>query len=71
MAEKKKCTLFELELDDLKKLDLKISKKIYNFLDPHKSVENKKSEGGTAFSEIKKAIKAKTKIDEKNEKFQY
>ena len=64
MAEKKKCTLFELELDDLKKLDLKISKKIYNFLDPHKSVENKKSEGGTAFSEIKKAIKkAKTKID--------
>ena len=50
-------TLFELELDDLKKLDLKISKKIYNFLDPHKSVENKKSEGGTAFSEIKKAIK--------------
>ena len=63
IAEQKKCTLFELELSDLKKLDSNISKKIYNFLDPYKSVENKKSEGGTAFSEIKKAIKkAKSKI---------
>ena len=57
MAEKKKCELCELKLDDLKKFDSNISKSIFHFLDPYKSVENKKSLGGTSFLEIKKSIK--------------
>lgn len=63
LAERKKCKLYELSLDDFKNIEPCINKDIFSILSPYKSVSNKKSFGGTAFTEIKKSIlKAKKTI---------
>ena len=63
LAEKKGCMIDQLSVVDLKKIEPKISEDIFTYLKVNDSVKNKKSYGGTSFSEIKKAIKrAKKKI---------
>ena len=63
MAEKKKKKLCDLSLEDLKLVEPKITKDIYNYLSIESSVSKKKSYGGTSLSEVRKAIKrAKRKI---------
>ena len=63
LAEKKKCQIEELSLKELKLIEPKISEDIFPYLQLKTSVKNKKSYGGTSFTEIKKAIKrAKIKI---------
>ncbi len=63
MAEQKKKKLSDLSLQDLKRIEPKITKDIFNFLSIERSVSNKKSYGGTSSSEVKEAIKrAKKKI---------
>ena len=66
LAEKKKCLLNELKLEEFERFDSKITQDVYNFLDPYNSVANKKSKGGTSFREIKKSIKnAKIRMKKK------
>ena len=62
-AEKKKKLLEELSLKDLRSIEPKINKDIFNFLSSNSSVSKKKSYGGTDFSQVKKAImRAQNKI---------
>jgi argininosuccinate lyase len=57
MAEKKGKLLFELTLDELKSIEPKITKDVFDFLSVESSISKKKSYGGTDFEQIKKAIK--------------
>jgi len=57
MAEKKEKLLFELTLDELKSIEPKITKDVFDFLSVESSISKKKSYGGTDFEQIKKAIK--------------
>lgn len=55
-ANKKKVRLNELDIYDLKKFEKKISKDVYNVLSVRKSMDSKKSFGGTASQNVKKSI---------------
>ena len=56
MAEDKNLQLHELKLSDLQKIEKKISKDIFNFLDVKNSVNSRESYGGTAPIMVKKQI---------------
>ena len=57
LAEKRKCRLDELDLIEMQEIEPRINKEIFLFIKPEDSVNNKKSYGGTAGSEVKKALK--------------
>ena len=55
-AEKKKKNLNELTIDELKKIEPKLTKDVLKVFDLNNSVNSKKSYGGTSFDNIKKMI---------------
>ncbi|WP_435163022.1 argininosuccinate lyase [Candidatus Pelagibacter bacterium nBUS_25] len=56
LAEKKKKKLNELSLEELKKIEPKLTSEVLKVFDLTNSVNSKKSYGGTAFENIKKMI---------------
>jgi len=56
LAEKRKKNLNELTLDQLKKIEPKLTKDVLKVFDLNNSVNSKKSFGGTSFDNIKKMI---------------
>jgi argininosuccinate lyase len=56
MAEEKNLQLHELKLSDLQKIEKKITKDIFNFLEVKSSVNSRTSYGGTAPLMVKKQI---------------
>ena len=54
----KKTPVQDLEISELKKIEPKITKAVYDYIDVAKSIRSKKSFGGTAPSSVKKAISA-------------
>ena len=56
LAEKTKKNLNELSLDQLKKIEPKLTKDVLKVFDLNNSVNSKKSFGGTSFDNIKKMI---------------
>ena len=56
LAEKKKKKLNELSLEELKKIEPKLTNDVLKVFDLENSVNSKKSYGGTAFDNIKKMI---------------
>ena len=63
IAEQKKCDLAGLTLEEMQKIEPRISNKIFDVLKIVNSVASRKSYGGTAFTEIEKQIEiAKTKV---------
>ena len=63
IAEEKNTYLHKLDIKTFKLIEPRINESIYNLLSPENSVKNKKSFGGTAFSQVKSAIKrARKKI---------
>ena len=63
IAEGQNTYLHNLDIKTFKLIEPRINKSIYNLLSPENSVKNKKSFGGTAFSQVKSAIKrARKKI---------
>ena len=56
MAEDKNLQLHQLKLGDLQKIEKKITKDIFNFLDVKNSVNSRESYGGTATIMVKKQI---------------
>ena len=63
IAESKKTYLHHLDIETFKSIEPRINNSIFELLSPENSVKNKKSFGGTAFSQIKDAIKrARKKI---------
>ena len=63
IAEEKNTYLHKLDIKTFKLIEPRINESIYNSLSPENSVKNKKSFGGTAFSQVKSAIKrARKKI---------
>ena len=56
LAEKKKVKLKELKIEDLKKIEPKLSKDVLKVFDLKNSINSKKSYGGTSFENIKKMI---------------
>ena len=56
LAEKKKKKLNELTLDELRKIEPKLTSNVLKIFDLKISVNSKKSYGGTAFDNIKKMI---------------
>jgi|TARA_B100000085_G_C18458745_1_gene477985 argininosuccinate lyase len=57
VASKKNIKLNELTVNDLKKVEPKISEDVFKVLSPENSVESRNSFGGTASREIKRQIK--------------
>ena len=57
VASEKNINLSELSLDDLKKVDPKINKKVLKILSPENSIESRNSFGGTASKEINRQIR--------------
>ena len=55
-AEKKKKNLNELSLEELKKIEPKLTNDVLKVFDLNSSVNSKKSYGGTSFDNIKKMI---------------
>ena len=55
-AEKKKKKLNELSIDDLKKIEPKLTVEVLKIFDLKNSINSKKSYGGTSFDNIKKMI---------------
>ena len=55
-AEKRKKKLNELSLDQLRKIEPKLTEDVLKVFDLHNSVDSKKSFGGTSFDNIKKMI---------------
>ena len=62
LAEKKKKRLDQLNLEDLKKIEPKLTNDVFKVFNLKKSVNSKKSFGGTSFDNIKKMIKKYKKI---------
>ena len=63
-AEKKKKSLSQLSLDELKTVEPKLTNEVFKVFDLKNSVKSKKSYGGTSFENIKKMImKYKKKND--------
>ena len=56
LAEKKKKNLDELSLDELNKVEKKLTKEVLKVFNLKNSVNSKKSYGGTSFDNIKKMI---------------
>ena len=56
LAEKTKKNLDELSLDQLKKVEPKLTEDVLKVFDLNNSVNSKKSFGGTSFDNIKKMI---------------
>ena len=56
LAEKKNKTLDELTLEELKKIEPKLTSDVLKVFDLKNSVNSKKSYGGTSFDNIKKMI---------------
>ena len=56
LAEKKKKKLSDLTIEELKKIEPKLSKEVLNVFNLKNSVNSKKSYGGTSFDNIKKMI---------------
>ena len=56
VAEKRKKKLDELSLEELKKIEPKLTNEVLKVFDLRNSVNSKKSYGGTAFDNIKKMI---------------
>tara|TARA_Y100000591_G_scaffold171335_1_gene147818 strand:- start:7380 stop:8759 length:1380 start_codon:yes stop_codon:yes gene_type:complete len=56
-CEKNKKTLSDLSIEELKKIEPRIKEDVFNVFDLKKSVNSKKSYGGTSFENIKKMIK--------------
>ena len=56
LAEKKKKKLHQLDLNDLKKIEPKLTSEVLKIFDLKYSVNSKKSFGGTSFANIKKMI---------------
>jgi argininosuccinate lyase len=64
LAEKKKVKLKELKIEDLKKIEPRLSSEVLKVFDLKSSINSKKSYGGTSFENIKKMImKYKKKND--------
>ena len=61
VATDKKCLLSELSLADMKEIEPKISKEVYDVLSVEQSVASRVSFGGTAPAKVKEAIKAAKK----------
>ena len=62
-AEKKKKSLKELKIDELKKIEPNLTNDVLKVFDLKNSVNSKKSYGGTSFENIKRMIiKYKKKI---------
>ena len=55
-AEKKKKNLNELTIEDLKKIEPKLTSEVLKVFDLKNSVNSKKSYGGTSFENIKRMI---------------
>ena len=64
-AEKKRLFLNDLKISEYQLFDKRISKSLYSFLNTKNSVNNKKSFGGTSFSEVKKMIALAKKENKK------
>ncbi len=63
LAEKNKLNLHEMPLRLMQSIEPKLTERVFDILTPENSVLQKKSYGGTAFTEIRKAIsRAKKKI---------
>ncbi|MDP9126685.1 MAG: argininosuccinate lyase [Pseudomonadota bacterium] len=58
LAERNRCTLAALSLEDMKKIDSRITKDVFSVLLPANAVRSRNSFGGTAPAEVKRAIKA-------------
>ena len=56
LAEKKKKSLNKLTLEELKKIEPKLTSDVLKVFDLNNSVNSKKSYGGTSFDNIKKMI---------------
>ena len=56
LAEKKKKNLYELDLNELKKIEPKLTSDVLKVFDLKNSIRSKKSYGGTSFNNIKKMI---------------
>ena len=56
LAEKKNKTLNQLTIEELKKIEPKLTKDVLKVFDLNNSVNSKKSYGGTSFDNIKKMI---------------
>ena len=56
LAEKRKINLNELSLDQLRKVEPKLTEDVLKVFDLNNSVNSKKSFGGTSFDNIKKMI---------------
>ena len=56
LAEKKKKKLHELKIDELKKIEPKLTSDVLKVFDLKNSINSKKSYGGTSFENIKKMI---------------
>ena len=55
LAEQKSCRLVDLKIEELKSIETSINEKIFDVLDPVKSVFSRVSFGGTAPGNVKKA----------------
>ena len=56
LAEKKRKNLDELSIEELKKIEPKLTNDVYKVFDLKNSINSKKTYGGTAFENIKKMI---------------
>ena len=56
LAEKKKKNLNELTIDELKKIEPKLTKDVLKVFDLTNSINSKKSYGGTSFDNVKRMI---------------
>ena len=56
LAEKKKKKLNELKIEELKKIEPKLTQEVLKVFDLKSSINSKKSYGGTSFDNIKKMI---------------
>jgi argininosuccinate lyase len=61
-AEARECDLADLELKDMQEVEPKLTKNIFNVLTVENSVKSRKSHGGTAPSQVKKALASAKKI---------
>ncbi len=57
VASRKNIKLSEFSLNDLKKIEPKISEKVFKILSPENSIESRNSYGGTASREIRRQIR--------------
>ncbi len=61
IAESRKCGLDKLNLQDMKKIDARITKDVFSVLRPENAVKSRTSLGGTAPALVKEAVKAAKK----------